>query len=81
MVVSPIVVATWDTCWSGEKPDAVAVDLCHDTMIDWLMSGKQDHLTAIVFAAAMMRMKYSKHCVCWIEPELREIVLNQMTGG
>ena len=44
--------------WSGEKPDAVAVDLCHDTVINWSMldmSGKQDHLTVIVFAAAVTR--------------------------
>lgn len=67
-------------CWSGEKPDAVAVDLCHDTVIDWLMSGKQDHLTAIVFATAMMRMKHSKPKWCWIKWLLDSCLWNGYSG-
>ena len=56
----------------------MAVDLCHDTVVDWSMSGKQDHLTAIVLAAAVTRMKLSKQCR--IKPELKEMMLNQTTA-
>ena len=36
---------------------------------------------AIVFAAAATRIKRSKRYLCWIEPELREMMLNQATAG
>lgn len=41
----------------------MAVDLCHGTGIDWSMSGKEHHLTAIVFAASVTRMKRSEGCL------------------
>ena len=65
--------------------DALAVDLCHATAY-WLvldMSGKQDHLTAIVFVASVRRIEqmHSKGFKGWTELELRIVRLCKMTAG